>query len=106
MSAVNLTLNSGEEAKWIVKLIGYPNPSFDWLSNKGDNIPWGSNRSNKSVSFISTENGKILTLTLSYLTVKDSGIYTLKAENGKVENSKNKTEFRLNVKGILNIVIK
>lgn len=82
-----------------MELIGYPNPSFYWKSNKGVHIPWGFNLSNKSVSFTSIENGKILTLTLNNLTVKDSGIYTLYAENGNGKDNKNQTDFRLYVKG-------
>ncbi|XP_055325724.1 uncharacterized protein LOC129579596, partial [Sitodiplosis mosellana] len=98
VSTVNLTTNANETANWTAELIGYPNPSFDWRSNNGAKIPWGSESSNKSVSFTSTENGKIITLTLSNVTVRDSGIYTLYAENGNGEHNQIKSDFRLNVR--------
>lgn len=98
MSPVDLILNTNETANCIAELIGYPNPSFHWHSNNGVKIPRGS-KSNRKISFKSTENGKIITLTLNHLTVRDSGIYTLYAENGNGDHNKNKTHFRLKVNG-------
>lgn len=96
-------VNTGQNANWTAEIIGYPNPSFQWGSNKGDEIPWGSKSGSKNIVFMSTENGKILTLSFSNLTVKDSGIYTLYAENGNRDHNKNRIDFRLQVKGTFKI---
>ncbi|XP_031632055.1 neuroglian-like [Contarinia nasturtii] len=99
-SGANSTLSSNESSvTWIAEIFGYPNPSFSWYSNNGDEIPWES-KNNTNLSFTSTEHCKIITLTKSNLTVRQSGIYPLIAENGHVEEKNKKIEkFSLQIQG-------
>ncbi|XP_055296479.1 vascular endothelial growth factor receptor 1-like [Sitodiplosis mosellana] len=91
----NISMNVSDEFILVVKYSAYPKPNFTWYDSNNKSIDWIEKKDDtlRKVAHHDREK-KVVVMIVRNLTINDSGIYTLIADNGKKINK----DFRLEVR--------